>query len=163
MLLTIELLFIVLLSTVLLISYKNEKVVSKNISPLAKVEEYWSGKERRQHFRFDKVLEVTYSVVKKPHLKSSGITVDISEGGMKLLLDDKLSKGAILDLKIMLPDSKKNAEVEGEVVWSDEVDGLDSSGKRLFHSGIRFLALKEPAGARLIDYVRSLASERERS
>jgi len=157
MLLITELLFIVLLSMVLFMIVCHEKMVSKRSAPHARVEEYWNGKERRQHFRFEKELEVEYAVEKRPHLKSSGKTLDISEGGMRLLIEEKLQNGAILDLKIELPDTKRIAEIEGEVVWSEEVDGLDASGKRLFHAGIKFLALKEPSGVSLIEYIHSLA------
>lgn len=158
MFLIAELLFIVLLAMILFMLYRNERLRSKHMMPRATMEEYWDGKERRRHFRFQKTLGVSYAVEKKAHLKSNGKTVDISESGMKLLLDEKLPKGVILDLMIELPGSKKMAEVEGEVVWSEEVAEKHPSGKRFFHSGIRFSAIKEPSGKSLIDYIRSVAA-----
>ncbi|MFA6143046.1 MAG: PilZ domain-containing protein [Candidatus Omnitrophota bacterium] len=159
MILIVELLFVVLLSMILYMIYLHERVLTKNNTPHAMMEEYWSGKERREHFRFEKSLNVSYAVEKKQHLKNSGKTVDISEGGMKLLLDEKLPISTIVDLKVTLPNSRKFAEVEGEVIWSEEVKEIDPSGKRLFHSGIRFLAVKEPSNGKLAEYVRSLASD----
>ena len=158
MLLIIELLFIVVLSLILFIIYRHESLLSKHALPQAKVEECWSGKERRQHVRFKKELTVNYAVEKKPHLKNDAKTVDISEGGMKLIMDDKLAKGTILDLKIALQDSRKIAEVEGEVVWNAEMEGTDPSGKRFFYAGIKFIAIKGPAENTLADYIRSLAT-----
>src|SRR3989338_2613326 len=102
MLFILELSFIVLLFMILGLLYRNEKVSSKRASPHAKIEEYWNGMERRRYARFKKILEVTYKIEKKPHLKA-GKTVDISEGGVKLLLDEKLAKGTIVDLQIALP------------------------------------------------------------
>lgn len=157
MLLIIEILFIITLSMILFIIYRHESVLSKHVLPHASVEEYWSGKERRQHFRFKCELDVTYTVEVKPNLKSRAKTVDISEGGMKLRLDDKLPSGSILDLKIALPNLKQPAEIEGEVVWSKEIDGSDPSGKRYFYSGIKFRAMREPAENVLANYIRSLA------
>lgn len=158
MLLIIELLFILILSMILFIIYRHESLLSKRALPQARIEEYWSGKERRQHFRFKKEFRVNYTVEKEPNLKSNAKTVDISESGMKILLDDKLAKGAILDMKIALPDSRKFAEVEGEVIWSEDIGGTDLSGKRYFYSGIRFRAVKEPAENILADYIHSLAA-----
>ena len=101
---------------------------------------------------------MNYKVEKKPHLKRCS-TVDISEGGLKLLLDDKLLKGSFLDIEITLPGSKKTAELEGEVVWSEDADLKDSSGKRYFYAGVRFLAVKEPSGRHLMDYLKTLSLE----
>ncbi len=163
MILIVELLFVVLLSMILYMIYVHERVVTKKNAPQAKMEEYWSGKERRELFRFEKSLEVNYVIEKKTHLKNAGKTVDISEGGMKLLLDEKLPNETIVDLKIFLPNSHRFAEVEGEVVWSEEVKEMDPSGKRLFYSGIRFIALKEPSNGKLTEYIRSLASDLEKA
>jgi len=158
MFLILEILFIVLLVMVLFMVYKGERLSGKSRASHAIVEEYWDGKDRREHVRFEKTLEVDYAVRKKPHLASNGKTVDISEGGMKLLMDAKLPVGTILDLRVELPNSKKISEVEGTIVWCDEVEGEDASGKRFFHSGIKFSAIKEPSGKHLIDYIRSIAS-----
>jgi len=162
MFLILELLFIVFLVMVLYTLYGNERLSVKRLLPHAFIEEFWGGKERRQHVRFEKNLDVNYTVVKKSHLKNNGRTVNISEGGMKLILDEKLPKGAILDLKISLPNPGKAIEIEGEVVWSEEAEGSDPEGKKNFCSGIRFTGIKEPSGLHLPDYIRFIASEAKR-
>ena len=159
MLIAAELLFIVLLSMMLFMVYKNERTSAKKSLPRAKAEEYWNGKERRRHVRFKKALELTYMVEKKPHLKHSR-TVDISEGGLKLVLAEKLATGTIMDLRIALPNSRNTEiEIEGDVVWSGDAKDEEGSGKRLFYSGIKFFAIPEPSGTDLINYLRSLAKD----
>lgn len=158
MLVILELSFIVLLFMILGLLYRNEKILAKKASPHAKIEEYWNGMERRRYARFREILEAMYKIEKRPHLKT-GKTVDISEGGVKLLLDEKLAKGTIIDLQIAFPNSKKSAEVEGEVVWTSEYQEADASIKRLFHSGVKFLAINQPQGTNLIDYIRSLSED----
>ena len=160
MLLISELLFIVLLSMILFMLYTNERAIARRLVPQAKAEEYWAGKERRQCVRFKKDLEVKYLVEKKPHLKNYGKAADISNSGVKLLLDEKLAVGTILDLAITLPDLDKTIEVEGEVVWIEEagIDGA-ASGKRRFHAGVRFLAVKGSSGAELTSYIRSACTD----
>lgn len=157
MFLIIELLFILLLAMILFSLHINEGASAKRSLPRAIMEEYWDGRERRKHVRFKKCLEITYIVKKGANSKKGGETMDISEGGIKLLLDEKLNKGMVLDLIIELPDSKRTAEVEGEVVWSEDVKEKDASGKRLFYSGVMFSAIKDPSGRSIIDYIRSLA------
>lgn len=158
MFLVVELLFIILLVLVLIMLYKNERISSRRASPQARAEEYWNGKERRKHTRLQKILDVSYTVRKKPFLKSSARTTDISEGGMKIVLDEKLPTGTILELKVPLPDSKGTQDIEAEVVWSEESPDKSSSGKRIFSSGVKFLAVRESSGSALLSYIRSLIS-----
>ncbi len=155
----IGLFFITLLSMILYLLYKNEFVISKNNRHHAKIEEYWTGKERRKYNRFKKALDVIYTIAKKMNLHSKGCTIDISEGGMKLLLDEKLSAGTIMELKISTPASPQDIELEGEVVWCEEDSRKEASGKRYFHHGIKFLAVNEPSGKLFCDYIRSIAAE----
>lgn len=161
MLLFIELLFIVLLGVILFMIYRRENLLSKNGRRKAALEGYWSGKERRRHTRFNDTLEVEYTVTRKSPIKNRGHTVDISEGGLRVLIDEKLANGSMLELLVSFPKNGKQARVAGEVVWSEEIDKADSSGKRLFYAGLRFLAIKEPADNIFVDYIRSLPASSE--
>jgi len=160
MFLIVELLFIVLLTMILFMIYKNERALARKIVPQARMEGYLGGKERRQCVRFRQDMEVHYIVEKKNHLKNRGKTVDISESGVRLLLDEKLATGTILDLKMILPGSRRSVDVEGEVVWTEEIPQIDGdSGKRLFHAGVKFLAVRSHQGAMVTDYLRSISSD----
>jgi hypothetical protein len=156
MFLVLELLFIILLSMVLFFLYQNERASGRSSFRRAVLEGCWTGKERRQHVRFKKSLEISYVARKRQQLRSNGKTVDISIGGAKLLLDEKLSKGAILLIKMLLPDVGKTVEAEGEVVWSECLDQDVAGGKGFFHAGVKFLAVKNPDDGYLLEYVRSL-------
>lgn len=156
MFLVTEALFIILLVVILVMLRRSERNVAKNTMPRARIEEWWDGKERRSHIRFRKALEVDYSIENNPRLNNRCKTVDISEGGMKLLLEEKPAKGSILSLKVILPDIRKVAEVKGEVVWLEDVAQSDQSGKRFFCSGIKFAEIKQPPGNPLLEYIRSL-------
>lgn len=158
MLLVGEILFIALLMFLLLMIIKNERLMKKLRLSRAVVEECWDGKDRRRYSRFQKELDVIYALEKKSHLKKSGKTIDISEGGAKLLIDKKLAKGVIMNLKLDMPPTNKPAEIEGRVVWAEEVKNRQPDGKRLFHIGIEFSAVKEPHGTRLLNYLRSVSA-----
>ena len=158
MFLIVGMTFLVLLSITLMMLWGHERIATKRVIPRAKVEECWDGEERRSHERFNKDLEIEYSVQKRPHLKN-GRTVDLSKGGMKLLLDEKLPKGAIMGLKVYIPEKKRTVEAEAEVVWTNDADKKDPSGKRFFFSGLKFIAIKEPAGIHLSEYLTHLESK----
>lgn len=158
MIIIIELLFIVLLAMMLFMIYTNERSTGKRLLPFATIEECWSGAERRQHVRFNKTLVVHYIVKKKLSRNYNGRSVDISEGGMKLLLEEKLAMGTILLMRIDLPEVKVMAELEGQVVWSEDSAAKCQSDKRLFCCGIKFCRIKEPSGRHLIDYIHSIAT-----
>lgn len=147
--------FLVLLSITLLMLWGHEQTAIKRVVPRAKIEECWDGEERRLYQRFDKGLDIEYKVEKRAHLKN-GRTVDLSRAGMKLLLDEKLPKGTILDLKVAIPEKGRVVEVEAEVVWTGDAEKKDPSGKRFFFSGLRFISIKEPAGIHLSEYLTRL-------
>jgi len=149
--------FLILLSITLMMLWAHEKIATKRVIPRAKVTECWDGEERRSHRRFDKDLEVEYGVRTRPHL-NNGRTVDLSKAGMKLLLDEKLPKGAILGLKVRIPEKRQTIEVEAEVIWTSDADKKDSTGKRFFFSGLKFISIKEPAGIHLSEYLSGIES-----
>ena len=158
MLLIVGMVFLLLLSITLMMLWGHEKIAIRRVRSCAKVEEFWNGEERRSHERFNKDLEVEYIVQMRPHLKNSK-TVDLSKGGMKLLLDEKLPKGAIMGLKVYIPEKRRTIKLEAEVVWTNDVDKKDPSGKRLFFSGLKFITIKEPAGIHLSEYLTPLESK----
>ena len=158
MFLIVGMVFLLLLSVTLMMLWGHEKIATRRVIPKAEVDECWDGEERRLYKRFDKGLEVEYSVEKGHHLKK-GSTVDLSRGGMKLLLDEKLPKGAILDMKIHIPEKKRTIELEADVVWTNDADKKDPSGRRLFFSGVKFITIKEPAGTNLSEYLSHLESK----
>ncbi len=148
----VALCFLALLSITLFMLWAHEKIANKKMTPHARIEECWANNERREHKRFERYLEVEYSVKKKPRLRN-GKTLNISKGGARLLLDEKLTSGAILDIKVHIPEKNRRIEIEGEVVWTKETEEKDPSGKRFFHSGIKFIAIKEPYGTHFSGYI----------
>jgi c-di-GMP-binding flagellar brake protein YcgR len=147
--------FLALLSITLLMLWAHEKITNTKVIPRAKVSECWISEERRQHARFENQLDIEYGIEKKPHLKN-GKTLNISSGGMKLELDEKLPEGAVMYIKFYVPGSKKAVEIEASVIWTHDAQTDDRSGKRYFNSGVKFIAIKEPSDAHFSEYIESL-------
>lgn len=159
MLLIIEVALIILLSAILYMIYGIDRRSASGRMSRARVIECWNGEERRKHVRFNQDMSVVYVIQKKSHLRHNGRTVDISCGGMKLLMDDKLTKDVLINIFLTLPNSSGPVEIEGMVAWSEEAACTGNpSGKRYFHTGIKFTAIKEPDVSAFSNYIASLGA-----
>jgi len=76
---------------------------------------------KRKHHRDEIVIDVIYKVLSP--LKDVGLTRDISQGGLCLLLNSELPPGTILELKYRLPHEESRQIVSiVEVVWQKKTD-----------------------------------------
>ena len=79
------------------------------------------SKEKRTCPRKTLVTKATYKV--SVHSKGETLTQNISEGGLCLILNRKLSPGATLELKIDMPGKDaKPIEILAKVVWQKKTE-----------------------------------------
>lgn len=155
----VEIVVIALLLCILATLVINERRAKGRAKPRARVDAYWQGAERRKFFRFRRTLDAVYRIEKKPHIRTYCRTADISEGGLRLVLDAKLSPGEIVDLLMEIPGTDRETEAEGKVVWCNESpDQDDPAGKRLFHIGIQFCRITGRSAKVLGDYIKSISA-----
>jgi c-di-GMP-binding flagellar brake protein YcgR len=77
--------------------------------------------EKRKHTREKIVTDVSYKVLTPSDDKA--VTQDISQGGLCLLLNNKLPPGTTLEVRLNLPgDEPKRIETFVEVVWQKKID-----------------------------------------
>ncbi len=69
-------------------------------------------------------------------------------GGLCMISSEYLRNGTILKLRFLLPGSRQNTDVIGEVLWSGFL--ID---RRLFESGVRFLRLDDVGKELISNYV----------
>jgi len=124
---------------------------------IVKLEGHWNGRERRNAERLNVSLAVKYCENGKC---SNAKSLDISASGIKLLLDEKIEKGTPLKLEIKLPEEKRNIKTRGEVVWTKEISEKDTSGKRVFNTGIKFSDSQPADEKRLFSFVQSAQQEK---
>jgi c-di-GMP-binding flagellar brake protein YcgR len=80
----------------------------------------------------------------------SGHAYDISEGGMRLELDEALAPGEVVTVDIELPGTQSSISVRGNVVWVNDAD--DDPGPR--RHAMRFADFATPADhARLVSFL----------
>ena len=98
----------------------------------------WNGIERRKRVRvvlLCKVKVIYSSRVFFAHTK------DIAEGGVKIVLKEKLEPHSDVELEIKIG-IKKTVKCKGEVRWVSEI--AESTEKaRLFEAGIRFSQISD--------------------
>ncbi len=98
-------------------------------------------KEKRRFIRFDISLKVNFIVQKKDiKLERTGITKDVSAGGLQLLTEEKLENGNKLMLKIFIPGALNPAHLNGIVMWSKEI-GTNKGPS--YGAGIEFSDVEE--------------------
>lgn len=81
----------------------------------------------RSDARRSYITNVSYRVVGNEKatipVKDEGLTQNISEGGLCLIVNRELSPGAVLELKFELPEEKSNPiETRVKVVWQEKIE-----------------------------------------
>lgn len=90
-----------------------------------------SGHEQRRFERKELNTALKYAIL-YPSYKE-GLTVNISQGGLCILISDRMNKGDILRVEFYLPGEEKNViEAVGRIVWQEQqADG--------YLTGVEFL------------------------
>lgn len=120
-----------------------------------KIVEVWEGKERRRYKRINADLPVRYEISINPKSSAKVISRDISEGGIGLIVYEKLKEGAPLRIWIDIPQRKEKFFVLGEVVWQKEVT-KNINDRRIFFVGIRFTNVDILTQMQLFNFLSSL-------
>jgi hypothetical protein len=94
--------------------------------------------ERRMYPRFLLNLPIEYSHLDSPVSRSSH-TINVSEGGLKICLGERLEAGEHLNLKIFYSSGSTLPTIEttAQVMWADAHIGKDGN----YHHGVEFVAM----------------------
>lgn len=112
-------------------------------------------KEKRQYLRIDDVVPIKYRKFDMRYglmQKKSATRVDISGGGMKLMVEEEIPLGSWLEINLTLPtkDGFQTLCLIGEVIWCQKV-GKDK--KKRFLVGIAYLDISETLRRKIVRYV----------
>ena len=111
--------------------------------------------QKRIHIRLEDLVEVEFTA------KATGVTTiirtktrDISGGGVKVYLNQRLIPTSKMQLKITLPDSKKVISAAGEVVSSELIGVVGDIGEeKLFETRFKFANMDQKSKKEVIRYV----------
>jgi c-di-GMP-binding flagellar brake protein YcgR len=76
--------------------------------------------EKRRFVRLDTPIQVKYRISSKSNIQNNSVGKDISVGGVRMLIGEKMIPGTQIDLEINIPDYDKIIYATGEIVWQDE-------------------------------------------
>lgn len=112
--------------------------------------------EKRHSVRVSKSLVVGYQRLLE-FLKTSTHSLDISEGGIRLSVCQRMEPGYVLKLWIDLDDAHtlKPIEAVGEVVWLKETN----NAKFPFEIGIKFIQISSDDCKKLSEHIRKISGE----
>lgn len=106
-------------------------------------------KERRRFKRFDAYMSIKLSSQEVGEIGGVSLSNDLSREGMKITTYKSVSKGAVVDLEIMIPDDPKPVYTTGEVMWIHE---KKKQRQKDFELGIKFLLMDPIDKFRVLDY-----------
>jgi len=151
---TIEALCVIVLCLILVAIIFDDRKNRNHAMRLIKLKGYWDGGERRSTERLNISLPIRYGAGGNITVSKSA---DLSERGVRLLLEERLEIGAPLTLEIQLPNVSRPVKATGEVAWVQEaLEDKKAPAKRLFNTGIRLRKFHNSDGEKLFEFIHSL-------
>ncbi len=110
--------------------------------------------ERRKYIRIPEKFGISYNVVP---VKTSGqqTTSDISQGGIKFLVNQFIPKDSRLKVKIAFNETNVTIEALVKVIWSKE---LPYSGS--YEIGVRFIEIPQKDADHLLGCIKSFVNKK---
>ena len=116
----------------------------------------YQGPERRAHIRIGKSLVVTYAVIDVEEAFEASLS-NVSGGGMRLPLKNKLVPGTRLKIKLELLKEKKRIQLEGRVIW---VRPSREDNNFPYEAGVEFINIDFAKRTMLSNFIQYLNRER---
>lgn len=113
-------------------------------------------KERREYIRLGEYLKVAYKILDSKNAQSGSLVEDISGGGIRLPVKNRLWPGAVLELEITLPGVNEPVKASGEVVWFQVRNDADYP----FVVGIKFINIDPFERGKILNYIRKRIEEK---
>lgn len=106
-------------------------------------------KEKRAFVRLNITLEVDYKIKGRKEKFISTLSRNVAPGGIKIITEEKLSPGTLVNLVIKSNANEKTCEAEGRVIWSMEAEEVEERTNHYF-TGIKFTNINLSELARII-------------
>ena len=114
--------------------------------------------EKRTFKRIDISVLVKYKVQDKEK-EIESMSIDLSGGGVQLLVNEAPPRGSSVELKMDIPRHVEPISARGEIVYSRVISGNKGSGGRR-RLGIRFTKMDIHDREKIIKYVYECISDR---
>ena len=113
--------------------------------------------ERRKFVRLETPIQVKYRISSQPHTEDKSLSKNISVGGIMILVGEKMTPGAQLDLEINIPEYNKIIYATGEIVWQEEI----LIKEEITHeTGIKFVKIAKENQEKISKYIYTQLNEK---
>lgn len=132
---------LVLLTTIYLVVIRSERSETDRRLPKGRLYGLPPGAERRRAPRIQATVLVQYRVL-SGGVAGQAKTQDISRGGLRLLVDERLYPGTELELKLHFLEVPQPVVATGRIVWMREIPQVvDQTPVRWFANGVQLTAV----------------------
>lgn len=114
--------------------------------------------EKRQSPRANIFCKIT-TIFGERLLVLNSYTENISEGGVKVILEEKLHVSTEVDLELSLSNGKAPIKCKGQVIWSNEIKSDEAERNYIFDTGIKFTQISQEDKNSVNELVRRLVKE----
>lgn len=88
-------------------------------------------------------------------------TENISEGGVKVFLEEKLNISTVVDMELSLANDEETIKCKGELIWVQEIPPDQTEKESLFDTGIKFIEINEQDKKRICQLVKNLIAKEQ--
>jgi len=108
--------------------------------------------ENRRFVRIKWPVVVKYKTIEEPYAQDQIVGKDISEGGARFIVYERLIKGTKLDMQLEVPFDSMPISAKGEVAWIKKI-GEESA--KTFEVGVLFKEMDPQDQKRLRVYIQN--------
>jgi c-di-GMP-binding flagellar brake protein YcgR len=109
---------------------------------------------KRKFPRLSINVEVKYRILSTPSpIAPRTRTRNISEGGLCIMILEKVTIGTLLNLKIVLPDTDQPIIATGKVLWIDEFTIYSTEAYTFYECGVEYVNIVPQDQENICHYV----------
>ena len=116
--------------------------------------------ESRKFVRIEWPVIIKYKTVEEPRAQDQIVSKDVSEGGARFIVYERLMKGTKLDVQLEAPFDSMPMFAKGEVAWIKKIGDENS---KAFEVGIIFKNISQNDQKRLKMYIENEIKERRKT
>jgi c-di-GMP-binding flagellar brake protein YcgR len=106
--------------------------------------------ESRKFVRIEWPVVIKYKTIEEPRAEDHIVSRDISEGGARFIVYERLMKGTKLDVQLEVPFDSMPLFAKGEVAW---IKKIGEENSKSFEIGVVFRGMSQNDQKRLKMYI----------
>ena len=115
--------------------------------------------ENRKFVRIEWPVVIKYKTIEEPHAQDQIVGRDISEGGARFIVYERLMKGTKLDIQLEVPFDSMPIFAKGEVAW---IRKIGEENSKTFEVGVIFKDIGQSDQKRLKMYIENEIKDRRK-